>query len=144
MKKGLPSRYNYDNFKRSLRNPQLIIEEINRVVSRPIGSALGYLTDQYFSLKFESGKDVMSADWDNLILLDACRYDFFAEENTIQGDLNRVISKGSRSWEFMKGNFVGRELHDTVYITANPHVGRLEKDIFHTIIPLLEKWKERP
>lgn len=31
----------------------------------------------------------------------------------------------------MEGNFLGRELHDTVYITANPHAPKLPSGTFH-------------
>ncbi|TYT62017.1 hypothetical protein FYC77_11095 [Natrialba swarupiae] len=75
----------------------------------------------------------MTKDWDNLIILDACRYDYFAEQIDIDGSLEQVISKGGRSWEFMEANFVGRELHDTVYVTANLHVEKLDDDVFYTV-----------
>lgn len=85
----------------------------------------------------------MARDWDNLILLDSCRYDFFTDVNTIEGDLNRVISKGSHSWEFMEKNFLGETFNDTVYVTANPYSHRLDDEIFYTIEHVHDRWDEQ-
>lgn len=94
-----------------------------------------------YSLIEDEGIDVMEQDWDNLIILDACRYDTFESRYNkfnIRGDIYKVNSKASSSMEFMKKNFSNKILHDTVYVTANPHVEHLEKDIFHRVIPLLD------
>lgn len=82
----------------------------------------------------------MNEDWDNLILLDACRYDIFEHQTTLEGRLESRISKGSASKEFILENFSGRELHDTIYITANPFVGLIESNVFHAVITLLDEW----
>jgi hypothetical protein len=68
---------------------------------------------------YQEGMDVFDRDWDNLIILDGCRYDLFEEHNTIAGDLEKVTSKGSTTTEFIRGNFHSRRIHDTVYVTAN-------------------------
>ena len=47
----------------------------------------------------------MKEDWDNLIVLDACRYDMFKEINTIKGNLERGISRGSATSQFLIENF---------------------------------------
>jgi len=93
-----------------------------------------------FERKYGSGLDVMEAEWDNLILLDACRYDYFEQYTSFEGELSRVVSKGRGSWEFIRENFVGRELHDTVYVTANPHAERIGQDVFFTVENVLDKW----
>ena len=36
----------------------------------------------------------MKEDWDNLVILDACRYDMFKKLNTINGKLEYKISIG--------------------------------------------------
>lgn len=82
----------------------------------------------------------MEEDWDNLILLDACRYDYFSEYTFFEGDLKRVVSRANESWGFMQENFVGEEFHDTVYVTANPYAERLEQDVFYTVENLLDSW----
>lgn len=65
------------------------------------------------------GTNFLKADWDNLILLDACRYDFFEEINDLEGHLESRESLGACSNEFVSANFDGTEFHDTVIVTAN-------------------------
>lgn len=87
-----------------------------------------------FKLKYGSGDLFIEDEWDNLIILDACRYDDFEQINTMPGKLESKISKGRESKEFIFKNFCGRELHDTVYITANPHVKYVGENVFHEVI----------
>lgn len=87
-----------------------------------------------FSLKYGRGTDIMAEDWDNLIILDACRYDDFREVNNISGNLERRISKAADSKGFVIKNFCGKDLHDTVYVTANPHIKYIDDDVFHAIV----------
>lgn len=79
-------------------------------------------------------------EWDTLILLDACRYDYFYNQLEMEGDLSRVVSKGNYSWEFIEENFEGKEYHDTVYVTANPYVERVERGTFYAIESVLDEW----
>lgn len=89
-----------------------------------------------------SGDDVIEEDWDNLLILDACRFDMFEERNTIEGKLETRTSKGSSTVEFLRGNFRGRDLKDTVYLTANPqytwNIDGVEADFFKVI----DLWEE--
>lgn len=85
------------------------------------------------------GVDVMEEDWDNLILLDACRYDLFYENNTIKGESGYRISKGSNSPEFISKNFNGK-YHDTIYISGNPFLVDIEPKTFHKIISVFDEW----
>lgn len=71
----------------------------------------------------KTGVSVVDEDWDILIVLDACRYDVFESVNTIPGTLERRTSQGSVTWSFLRQNFEGRQLHDTVYLSANAVVG---------------------
>lgn len=121
------SKYNLANLKLAAKNPDVLIKEIRRI---------------YFNFQYGNGTNIMKEDWDNLILLDACRYDAFQEVNFIDGRLESRISKGSTSKEFLRKNFSNQELHDTVYITANPYAGHIEKDVFHAMITLLDEWDE--
>ena len=86
-----------------------------------------------------SGLDVLEQPWDNLVILDACRYDLFrtvyGEAERLPGELAPVESKGANTVEFLKANFAGRTLHDTVYVTANPQLYRYRNAIdveFHS------------
>ncbi|WP_193790388.1 hypothetical protein [Natronobacterium lacisalsi] len=100
------------------------------------------ITNLAFRLRYGEGTDVMAKDWDNLLLLDACRYDIFSDENNIDGDLQSVISHGSSSLEFIEGNFANEDLHDTVYVTANTYYDVLDDDVFHAVITCFDHWDE--
>lgn len=101
-----------------LRNPALIKKEVNKLYYRRANR-------WQFN---EAGIDVFAADWDNLLILDACRYDLFAERHTLPGRLEPRESRGSSTEEFLQANFGGRTLHDVVYVTANPQLFRKEID----------------
>lgn len=122
-------RYTLENFRKLRRQPEFVFWELQRLA---------------FDFKYENeAVDVMDRDWDNLLILDACRYDYFERQNTIPGELSSVISHGGQSWEFMQGNFVGEQFHDTVYVTGNPHTGKLADDLFYAVEPLyLDAWSE--
>ena len=96
--------------------------------------------EKYYKMKYDSGIHVMEKDWDNLIILDACRYDYFEKEIRLDGKLNSVISQGSTSWQFIENNFVDREFLDTVYVSSNPHIAKINNDAFYHINMLLNKW----
>ncbi|MFP3871447.1 MAG: hypothetical protein ACOCTR_00560 [Candidatus Natronoplasma sp.] len=86
---------------------------------------------------------IMEKDWDNLILLDGCRYDAFEEINDINGRLDHIYSKGSDTEEFLFRNFKDKKYQDAVYVTANPLVNRDVKDSFYKVIPVwLDDWCE--
>ena len=81
------------------------------------------------------GNKIMNRDWDTCILLDACRYDYFQQENPYDSfKLTKEVSVGTDSKEFIKTVFSDREFHDTVYVTGNPFVSLLERDTFHNVI----------
>jgi len=123
----MKGHYTLENLKRAIRNPVLIGREARRLASWPIHQAYG----KYVDRKCSDGIDVMEEDWDNLIVLDACRYDYFAQQSTLDGELTREISRGKKSWEFIEENFAGRDLHDTVYVTANPFSTEIEEETFY-------------
>lgn len=83
---------------------------------------------------------VMEEDWDNLIILDACRADIFEEVADLESfdEYRREISLGSHSSEWTRRNFSGREFGDTVYVSANPHTGMVAGDSFHELVELRE------
>jgi hypothetical protein len=66
---------------------------------------------------------IMQESWDYLIILDACRYDYFEQvwQNYFAGDLERRISVGSATREWRNKSFTGH-YDDVVYISANPHI----------------------
>lgn len=62
------------------------------------------------------GDDIFELEWDNLIVIDACRHDLYEEVN---GTADSRITKASCTPQFISKNF-GRDLDDIVYISANP------------------------
>lgn len=96
--------------------------------------------NQWYHSRFGSAGDldVVAEDWDVLVLIDACRYDDFADVNHINGRLEKRRSPGSMSKEFIHESFVGRTLHDSVYVTGNPFVADLNGEEFHDVISLVE------
>lgn len=80
----------------------------------------------------------MAEDWDNLLVLDACRYDMFERANTVPGRLESRRSKGSATREFVRNNFAGERYHDTVYVSGNPFVSTDAGDAFHD---LFDVWR---
>ena len=120
------SHYSLENLKRAVRNPHLFVREGHRLLSLPVH----YLYGRYLDRTLPESENVIERDWDTLIILDACRHDYFTAHNELPGELTSTISSGEKSWEFMQQNFVGGEYHDTIYITANPFANRLEDGTF--------------
>lgn len=85
---------------------------------------LGFLFIIYRLLPHK-GVKVVEEDWDYLIILDACRYDSFKKLNTIPGKLEKKISLGSSTLEWLKKNF-DEYYDDIVYISANPYISDIE------------------
>lgn len=96
-----------------------IVETINRKYNH-------HISGENFNT---NGNNIIDEDWDNLIILDACRYDSFAELNNFDQNLEYKVSLGSKTWEFVRGNFKNKKLLDTVYITSNPWFERLKKEL---------------
>ena len=79
------------------------------------------------------GTNIFDLEWDNLIILDACRYDFFKEEvekRKLPGKLGYIYSVGTCTLEFMLKTFSGpkEKYKDVVYISANPYASAYLKD----------------
>lgn len=129
--------YSFSQLRRGISTPALFGRELNRLYHRRL-----------YTRRFNTnGTDVVAADWDNLLLLDACRHDLFEASNSLAGDLSREVSRGSNTREFLLGNFQGRDLHDTVYVTASPMLHRNRDSIdveFHAEIDIWqgEGWSE--
>lgn len=132
------SRYTLCNFGRALRNPQLLRGELVR---------LSVIANQKITPYYHqsaNGIDVMAQDWDNLFILDACRYDLFEAHHEFPGTLSKVRSAGSHSREFITENFVGATHHDTVYVSGNPFASVINENVFHAIINLFDdRWDDK-
>lgn len=88
----------------------------------------------------QSGIDIPDADWDNLIVLDACRRDLFEEVVDLgQFDEYRTVtSRGSATKEWCKKNWNG-EHGDVAYVTSNPVPSR---SIPGSVHELHEVWRD--
>lgn len=127
--------YNIDNLLTILQNPTRLVGVYHMYASE--------INKKYYKLRKRGGVDIMAEDWDTLILLDGCRYDIFADQSTLTGNLEKRRSRGSDSQEFITANFTGRELHDTVYVTSNPYVAAVDEGVFYAIENVLEsEWDE--
>lgn len=74
-----------------------------------------------FKFLSHSGDNVLKEEWDYLIVLDACRYDFFEEVNQIEGELSKRTSVAATTPEWLENTF-SDYYEDIVYVSANPHV----------------------
>lgn len=91
---------------------------------------------------YEQGLDVFDEDWDNLILLDACRREML-EQHPFDGEYDTAISRGSDTFEYLQANCGSADQRDTVYVSASPvlqwHSDTIEQN-FHDVIFV---WEER-
>jgi hypothetical protein len=129
----LPEKYSWSDIKQALRDPWLAVDKTNRVANKAL-----------YRRRYSDGFDVMAADWDNLLIIDGCRYDVFERLNDIEGELQPIISLGSHSTEFLDKTFVGNTFHDTIYITANPHAPRYINGEFFKMETLYEEGRAGP
>lgn len=120
--------YTVKDIKRGINNPASIGRELRRQYETRLNSIRGI--------------DFLEADWDNLILLDGCRFDLFENVNTLEGELSCVHSNASSSDEYFARNFDGGNFGDIVYFSANPHIDNIDAK-FYDIIRLWETdWDE--
>jgi hypothetical protein len=101
-----------------------------------------HLYGRYLERVLPADDPVMQRDWDTLVILDACRYDYSESQNWLSGTLESTTADGKKSWEFMQNNFAGGEYHDTVYVTANPFATRLSEGTFYHVDFLEDQWNE--
>ena len=117
---------------RAVRSPVLFVRHANRLYHRRLG-----LREHN-----HEGTAIFEEDWDNLLVLDACRYDMFERRSELPGRLERRRSSGSATTEFLKANIAGRDLRDTVYVTANPQLYRNRETIHASFHHVVDIWKE--
>lgn len=87
------------------------------------------------------GEYITERDWDNLLVLDACRLDLY--QRVANADCDAVRSRGAATPEWMTENFKGGSFPEIVYVTANPYVSIISEGEFHARIDLWEEaWNE--
>lgn len=124
--------YRLSQIVNGLRHPNLILREVNR-----------YYYLRLYTRQFNAGGvDVFAEDWDNLVILDACRHDVFEAESTLAGTLEARESKASETVGFLKANFSGRDLRDTIYVTSNPQLYRFRDEIDVNLHDVINVWQD--
>ncbi|QSG16042.1 hypothetical protein [Halapricum desulfuricans] len=86
----LRERYALSNLLYAIRSLRAFVRETERALSKV-----------QFRRRYGPGMNVM--DLDNLVVLDGCQFDHFAEYNTIDGELHWIVSQGTHSREFIEG-----------------------------------------
>lgn len=63
---------------------------------------------------------IHSENWDILVILDACRYDYFVEEvnGVLEGRLEEVWSDGTNTFDWLRNTFPGH--YGFTYVSGNP------------------------
>jgi len=130
--------YSIEGIKKGLRQPRYVLQEVDRLFYRR-------LRRWPYNRR---GLDFFEPEWDTMLILDACRYDLFERASGLPGRTTSVESRGSSTKEFLRGNFHGKQLLDTVYVTASPmlHRHRDEIDVeFHAVVNVWQDpgWDER-
>lgn len=87
-----------------------------------------------FILRATNQKDLIKErKWDYLIILDACRYDYFEriyKDFLKKGNLQKVISPGSCTEEWLKKTFQNENYEDLVYVSSMPHINSKGIDVY--------------
>jgi len=84
------------------------------------------------------GASIFNKDWDNLIILDACRYDMFQQVSSLPGNTKKRVSLASATPEWVEAEFSDRELYDTVYITINSYYTQMKSNIQSDVHSLID------
>lgn len=96
---------------------------------------------------------IKNRNWDIIILLDGCRYDYLEEEyeDFLDGNIRKVKSPSFETSSWLWKTFDEKKYEDIVYISANPYVNtsgveseRFDaRNKFHKIVNAREKgWNE--
>lgn len=116
------TRFSLDELRTAIEDPYFVRQEANAAIHRR-----GYRWDYN-----ERGIDIFAEDWDNLIILDACRVDAYEERalpRLPSGRLETRESRAAATPEFIRGNFADRSLHDTVYVTGSSWIFKIGNEI---------------
>lgn len=124
--------YSLSQVKKGLRDPGLVLQEVNRL----------YFDLSNNSTFYDDGVRIFDMDWDNLIILDACRYDTFAERSDLPGDLTKKESIASMTHEWIRANFTDTRVHDTIYVSANGRFAHQKDEVNAEVFEFVGLWDE--
>lgn len=115
--------YSLRQVSRGVRDPSLVLSEA---------------VDQYFQrFSTHEGVNFFNQDWDTMVILDGCRYDLAADCSEFPGALDAIQSPASQTTEFLQKTVADRTFPDTVYVSANPQLTRVDAE-FADVVPLWE------
>lgn len=89
--------------------------------------------------KVSETQSMFEKEWDNLLILDACRHDLYEE---VKGETRSNNTIASRTQQFVRKTFSEGDFSDVVYVTSNPHfheekfnelTGRNVDEVFHEV-----------
>jgi hypothetical protein len=126
--------YELSQLKRAVSSPTLAGRELNRIYHTR-------LKNRRFN---PDGTNIFQEDWDNLIILDACRYDIFKEESDLPGELESRISRGGATEEFVRGNFRNQRQLDTVYVAGNSWYLKLRDQLNSELYAVFNETHQTP
>jgi len=130
--------YSLSDLKTIKDEPKVFLRELNRL----------YYTQLRTKEYNTNAPNVFDKDWDNLLILDACRYDAFADavsDFDLPGELDYDYSRGACTIEFLMANLQGRDLSDTVYVTATSMLYRmmvLNDELDHNLHAVVDVWED--
>lgn len=122
-------------------------EGIQPFISKGLSFSSLIAQKQYWDIRYGPGTSILDRDWDNLLIFDACRYDYFRQVAPYDKEIidsRRTV--GSSTKEFLINTFTDKEVYDTVYITANPKYIKLSdiiegpNPVFHDLVPVIDEW----
>lgn len=118
---------------RALRNPRVFKDAVVRRTWAAHSLTTRFLLGRRDNM-------IPDREWDNLLLLDACRHDVFKEVSNLPGDLEAYYSIASNTSEFIDKTFKNRRFPEIVCVTATPkYQSRGAHDSFHDLIQV---WKD--
>jgi len=130
--------YSKSDIINGIKQPGKVIEELKNLRTR----IPERYHRRYTGRKYDTGINIMNENWDNLIVIDACRYDLFKKVNAIEGELKCVTSKASQTTEWFEQNFDGKVFPDTVFIAGNPNIDQISAEFTDIIRMWEENWNE--
>lgn len=127
---GSSIRHAITEFLQNYRRPEWIRHRINYHINRRFHVSVYPGRD---------GIDIPSADWDTLIILDACRADLFESVANLDrfNTYKEVISKESSTDEWLNQNFADH--NDIVYVAG---MGQPSKHKPKSFVELIEPWRD--
>lgn len=77
--------------------------------------------------------DILKEDWDFLVLLDACRFDYFNEvyrNHFNEGNLKKAISPSTWTMEWLNKIFEDKYYEDIIYVSPHPFINSQKEITF--------------